>query len=241
MTDTCMCELCVYLSVGTTEVDRETHLGRLLSQWLSGDWRDFLFYVSTKLPTPPTVSTMSFRFALDPQPTQILSRSSPRRSLSHSLLHHRYFLHPLLLPIIICLSAVLTRQLSRCFSAPFPFDFIVGFLLPITPSSSSFSSSCLLLLFFQSLFSLPKGEVWVWWTWRARNKSVYRSLDVSLALPLWSSAENKVFIKRNLPNLPLLPPNTSPLHYPPSLGNGEAVSGTCPPNWDLLCLPITFL
>ena len=41
--------------------------------------------------------------------------------------------------------------------------------------------------------------------------------QVSLTLPLWSSAENKVFIKRNLPCLPLPPPDASLLHYPPYL------------------------
>lgn len=87
--------------------------------------------------------------------------------------------------------------------------FFCYFLFP--PFSHSFSPPLplrffIFFFFFSKTFCpLPKGGGTVWWTWIARNKSVYRSVVVSLALPLWSSAESKVFIKRNLPNLPLLP------------------------------------
>lgn len=220
-----MCVSC--LAICRTEGDRETILGWFLSQWSSGDWRDFLFWMSPTQSTPPTISAVIYLrtwpsaypnplpllfspFAVSLPPTPSLYSPSITPSYHH---------------LSVCIPDSSTLLLFFC--SLFPWFHL--FPPPLLPLSS------LLLFFFEPVSPHPKGEAWAWWTWRGRNKSVYRFVDVSLALPLWSSAENKVFIKRNLPNLlpyPLpFPSLSAPLS--PLLVNGEPVSGTCPSSWDL--------
>lgn len=98
------------------------------------------------------------------------------------------------------------------------------FLPPLLPPFIPLS------IFFRKSFHTPREKHRFDKHWESGTNHWF--VDVFLALPLWLSAENKVFIKRNLPNL--LPTPSPPLSAPlsPTLVNGEPVSGTCPPCWD---------
>lgn len=119
------------------------YLGWFLSQWSSREIEGISCSVCRLHSQPLLPSLLAFTFTLDPQPIQILSHSSSHHLQSLSLPHHRYFLHPLLPPIIIRLSAFQTLQLSCCFFYS---------LLPWFHLSVSSLQSPLLLLFNLSYF-----------------------------------------------------------------------------------------
>lgn len=202
------------------------YLGWLLSQWSSGDWRDFLFCMSPTQSTPPTISAgvylrtwpsaypnplpllfSPFAVSLPPTP----SLFSPSITPSH---HHPS----------VCFPDSSTLLLFFFFTL-YSLDFTCLF----PPSNHpSFSSSSLLLFFSpprEKYGSDEHGEP-------GTNQSIDLSMYPSLC-PSDRQQKTKCLLSETFP--------ISFFPSPRSLGNGEPVSGTCPPSWDLSCLPITFL
>lgn len=226
-----MCVSC--LAICRTEGDRETY-------W-AGSWASDLAEIEgiscsgCRLHSQPLLlSPLSFTFVLDPQPLQILSHSSSHHLQSLYLPHHHYILHPLLPPIIICLSAFLTLQLSCCFSVLYSLDFTC-FLHLSSPFHPFFFS------FLSQLVHTPRekhgpdehGEA-----------GTNQSIDLStypLLCPSDRQQKTKCLLSETFPiSFPTpSPSHPSPLHCPPYLLMESPFLGPVHPAGT--CLPITFL
>lgn len=221
----CMCErgLCVRLSCLPAEQGRKEECiwGWFSCQWSNKILKGFLIlcqalttFAVICLHTWPSVYPNPLPFLFSPFTVSF----PPTTLLFSSVIHLSIFLTPQLFCSFFH-SLLTWFHLCFIFSSP-----LLLFILP----SFVFQS------FHRSLRERYRSEL--------GKPGTNQSIDLSMYPSLYPSdrqQKTKCLLRETFPISFL--PHPCLLHYPPSLGNGEAISATCPPSWDLVCLPITFL